>query len=58
VCAHDYPPEADLSPLIFTEIIPEKFAAVLILVAIKAQVLPIRAIRGIVAGIAILVVHR
>jgi hypothetical protein len=45
------------APSFVAEIIPEKLAAVLILVAIQAKVLPVGAIRGIIAGIAILVMH-
>jgi hypothetical protein len=46
------------APSFIAEIITEKFAAVFILVAIKAKVLPVGAIRGIIPGIAILMVHR
>jgi hypothetical protein len=41
-----------------TEIITEKLSAVFILVAIKAEIFPVGAIRGVILGIAILVVHR
>jgi hypothetical protein len=40
------------------EIISEEFAAVLILVAIQAKIFPVGAVRGIIPGIAVLVVHR
>jgi hypothetical protein len=40
------------------EIISEEFAAVLILVAIQAKIFPVGAVRRIVPGIAVLVVHR
>jgi hypothetical protein len=40
------------------EIISEKFAAVLILVAIQAKIFPVGAVRRIIPGIAVLVVHR
>jgi hypothetical protein len=40
------------------EIITETFPAVLVFVAIDAEILPVGAIRGVVPGIAILVVHR
>jgi len=38
--------------------IAEKFAAVLVIVAIKTEILPVGAIREIIPMIAILVVHR
>jgi hypothetical protein len=44
--------------LFFAEIITEKFPAVLILVAVDTEILPIGAIGGIILGIPILVVHR
>jgi hypothetical protein len=43
--------------LIAVEIITEKSPAMLVLVAVNAKILPIGAVRRIVPGIAILVVH-
>ena len=45
-------------PSFLAEIIPEKSPAVLIFVAVNAEILPIGAVGGIVKGIAVLVVHR
>jgi len=46
------------APLVVAEIIPKQVAAVLVLVAVKAEILPIRAIRRIILRISIFVVHR
>jgi len=46
------------APSFSAEIVTQQFSAVLILVAVDAEILPIGAIRGIIPGIAILVVHR
>jgi DNA ligase D-like protein (predicted 3'-phosphoesterase) len=44
--------------IILAEIITEKLTAVFVLVAIQAEIFPVGAIRGIIPGIAILVMHR
>jgi len=51
-------PAAIAFPLFTAEIIPEKFPAVLVLVAIQAEIFPVGAIRRIILGIAVLVMHR
>jgi hypothetical protein len=45
------------APSLAAEIIPEELAAVLILVAIQAQILPVGAIRGVIPWIAIFMMH-
>jgi hypothetical protein len=43
--------------LFLIEIVPQKLPAVFVLVAIDAKIFPIGTIRGIIEGIAILVMH-
>jgi hypothetical protein len=47
-----------LHPSFLTEILAEKLPAVLVFVAVEAEILPVGAVRGIIPGIPILVVHR
>ncbi len=44
--------------LFLTEIIPQTLPAVFVFVAIDAKIFPIGAIRRIILGIAVLMVHR
>lgn len=46
------------APSFAAEIVSQQLAAVLVIVAIDAEVLPVGAILGIIPGIAVLVVHR
>jgi hypothetical protein len=46
-----------MPPSFLAEIIPQELAAVFVLVAVKAEILPVGAVRGVVPGIAVLVVH-
>jgi hypothetical protein len=55
--AEEYLPSHE-SYLFPAEIVTQKFPAMLVFVAIDAEVLPVGAIRGIILGIPILVVHR
>jgi hypothetical protein len=50
--------EEDEVPLFLAEIIPQKLPAVLIFVAVDAEVFPVGAVRRIIPGIAVLVMHR
>ena len=52
------PSAAPLNSLVLAEIIPQKFPAVLILVAVNAEIFPVGAVGGIIQVIAVLVVHR
>jgi hypothetical protein len=46
------------SRLFLTKIIPQKLPAVFVFMAIDAEIFPIGAIRGIILGIAVLMMHR
>jgi hypothetical protein len=47
-----------LSRLFAAEIVAEELPAVFVLVTIKAEIFPVGAVRGIIPGIAIFVMHR
>jgi hypothetical protein len=42
----------------FAEIVAQTFPAVLVFVAVDAEILPVGAVRGVIPGIPVLVVHR
>jgi hypothetical protein len=44
--------------MVVSEVVAQTLPVVLVFVAIDAEILPIGAIRGVVPGIAVLVVHR
>jgi len=44
--------------LLLAEIVAETLPVVLVLVAVNAEVFPVGAVRGIIPGIAVFVVHR
>jgi hypothetical protein len=45
-------------PSVLPEIIAEATPAVLVFVAVDAEILPVGAVRGVIPGIPVLVVHR
>jgi hypothetical protein len=45
-------------PSFLAQIVAETFPVVLVVVAVNAEILPIGAVRRVIQGIAVLVVHR
>ena len=46
------------NPSFLVEIVAETFPAVLVIMAVDAEILPVRAVRGVIPGIPVFVVYR